>query len=75
MKITEALRRAGHPDPEARAGRRQAVLRPAAPAPAVEVESAYASVMTSQLRLIAGTGNGTDELGGFVARCFGLPDS
>lgn len=74
-KITAALRRAGHPDPEARAERMQAVLRPAGPALAVQVESAYVTVMTSQLRLLAGTGEGTDELGEFVARCFGLPGS
>jgi hypothetical protein len=74
-KIAAALRRAGHPDPEERAGRIQAVLRPAVPALPVEVENAHVAVLTSQLRNIAATGEGTDELGGFVARCFGLPGS
>jgi transposase len=75
-KITAALTRAHRRDPEARAEVIQGLLRAPALRQAPELEAAYAAIVASHVRLIAGLNNEIAELQAVVAEGFGRhPDA
>ena len=75
-KITAALMRARRRDPEVKAAAIQAVLRAPALRQAPEIEAAYAVIVTSAVRLIAGLNSQIAELQAVVAEGFGRhPDA
>ena len=75
-KITAALTRARRRDPAAKAETIQAVLRAPALRLAPEIEAAYAAIVASHVRLIAGLNNEIAELQAVVAEGFGRhPDA
>jgi transposase len=75
-KITAAVTRAHRRDPEARAEVIQGLLRAPALRQAPELEAAYAAIVASHVRLIAGLNNEIAELQAVVAEGFGRhPDA
>jgi hypothetical protein len=75
-KITAALSRAHRRDPEVKAAAIQAVLRAPALRQAPEIEAAYAVIVASAVRLIAGLNSQIAELQAVVAEGFGRhPDA
>jgi hypothetical protein len=75
-KITAALTRAHRRDPEARAEAIQAALRAPALRQPPEIEAAYAVIVASAVRLIAGLNTQIAELQAVVAEGFGRhPDA
>ncbi len=75
-KITSALTRAHRRDPEARAEAIQAALRAPALRQPPEIEAAYAVIVASAVRLIAGLNTQIAELQAVVAEGFGRhPDA
>jgi transposase len=75
-KITAALTRAHRRDPQAKAETIQALLRAPALRQAPELEAAYAAIVASHVRLIAGLNSEVAELQAVVAEGFGRhPDA
>jgi transposase len=75
-KITAALARARRRNPETKAAAIQDLLRAPALRQAPEIEAAYAVIITSQVRLIAGLNTQIAELQAVVAEGFGRhPDA
>jgi transposase len=75
-KITAAVTRAHRRDPEARAEVIQGLLRAPALRQAPELEAAYAAIVASHVRLIAGLNSEIAELQAVVAEGFGRhPDA
>jgi hypothetical protein len=75
-KISAALARAHRRDPEVKAAAIQAVLRAPALRQAPPIEAAYAVIVTSAVRLIAGLNSQIAELQAVVAEGFGRhPDA
>jgi transposase len=75
-RITAALIRAHRRDPEAKAEEIQAVLRAPALRQPPPIEAAYAVIVASAVRLIAGLNTQIDELQAVVAEGFGRhPDA
>jgi transposase len=75
-KITAALQRANRRDPATKATHIQEILRAPALRQPPAVESAYATIVAGQIRLIAALNGETGELGEVVASHFGRhPDA